>query len=410
MDAKRLPAITAALALAACGPDSAVSGEWAGTVEDSAGVTVVKNPSGGLWTSAAAWRLEEELRIGVAEGDPVRQFGSVEDIAVDGGGRIHVLDGQAREVRVFDVDGGFVRTIGGPGGGPGELDRPGAVLIGAGDTIYVPDAGNQRVQRFLADGSEAGSFPLGMSGGIPIGWGGGPEGLLLQEVRLLPSQGGEEGVLILIRAGDGEIRDTLVRLPIGQALAIRNGAPQMTLFAPEPMWTALEDGRIATGRTSEYRLEIRTGGGRVERIVRKAHERLPFGADDRRELRQRLREHFEDQPPSPAADRLLQSMEYADHYPVFASLFGGPGGSLWVRHALDVASLRPRDLEAFDVRAFGGSEYDVFDREGRLLGTIVMPEGFRPMRSRGEHVYGVLRDELGVEYVVRMGVGGGSVR
>jgi hypothetical protein len=39
--------------------------------------------------------LAEDLRIGVLEGDPVYQFGSVRGLAVGADGRIFVLDGQA---------------------------------------------------------------------------------------------------------------------------------------------------------------------------------------------------------------------------------------------------------------------------------------------------------------------------
>ncbi|MDE0648826.1 MAG: hypothetical protein OXI12_00600, partial [Gammaproteobacteria bacterium] len=60
-----------------CSADSRVTREWAGTVNDSAGVTVVANPAAGLWMEATAWRLEEELRIGVVDGDPMREFGSI---------------------------------------------------------------------------------------------------------------------------------------------------------------------------------------------------------------------------------------------------------------------------------------------------------------------------------------------
>ena len=122
-----------------CSADSRVAQEWAGTVYDSAGVTVVANPVAGLWTESTAWRLEEELRIGVVDGDPMRQFGSIAGLAVDDSGRIYVLDALAHEIRVFDADGRFASAFGQRGSGPGELNSPSAVLIGRGDTILVPD-------------------------------------------------------------------------------------------------------------------------------------------------------------------------------------------------------------------------------------------------------------------------------
>lgn len=392
-----------ALATIGCGREPPVTGEWAGTVRDSAGVVVVDNPESGLWTSETEWRLQEDLRIGVTDGDAVRQFDAIDDIAIDESGRIHVLDGS--EIRVFEGDGEFVRTIGRRGGGPGELARPSAVLIGAADTIFLPDTRNQRVQRFLTGGSDAGSFPISPNEGIPLGWQIRPDGTLLQEVRTLPSpRAGDERILVLVRGGDGEVLDTLLAMPVGEAMVIPNGQPQMTLFAPEPLWTILTDGRIASGRNSEYRLELRTADGRLERIVQRPFERRSFSASDQREFRTRLRESLEGHPPSPATDRMLRSMNYADYYPVYAALFGGPDGTIWVRHAKGVSSIGDSDLEAFDVRAIGTSTHDVFDTEGRFLGVIATPDEFEPLRSRGEYVYGVGRDDLGVQHVVRLRV------
>src|SRR5690606_18923246 len=105
------------------------------------------------------------------------------------------------------------------------------------------------------------------------------------------------------------------------------------------------DGRIASGRNSEYRLELRDAVGTLERIVHRPFERRSFSESEHREFRALLRARFERQPPSPATDRLLRSMKYADHYPAFATLFAGPYGTMWVQHAKDVSSTTVADLE-----------------------------------------------------------------
>ena len=50
---------------------------WTGTVSDSAGVTIISNPAEGIWTETDEWTVEEELRIGVREGDPEYQFAEI---------------------------------------------------------------------------------------------------------------------------------------------------------------------------------------------------------------------------------------------------------------------------------------------------------------------------------------------
>lgn len=399
----RFGAALALLLVTGCSPDGAGSGDWAGTVYDSAGVSVVENPSDGVWTPRTAWRLEEDLRIGAVDGDSVRQFGSIPGIAVDPAGRIYVLDRGAGEVRIFDPTGQFIRSTGRPGEGPGELSAASAVLLGRGDTILVPDLRNQRVQRFLADGSDAGSFQLSLRDGIPLEWGPRPDGRVLEQIRTLPmTEDDVSRVLVLVLAGNGEIADTLAAMRAGEAMHIVNGEPRMTVFGAEPMWTPLSNGGIAIGRNSEYSLRILAPDGRLETLSRMPYERRVFGDADRRRLQDLLRRHFEGRGPDRA--RMIQSMSYAAHYPVFARLFGGPRGSVWVQHARDVPSLELDDMARFDVRALGAARWDVLDREGRFLGTLDTPAGFDPMVADDEAVYGIDHDELGVEYVVRLRV------
>jgi hypothetical protein len=101
-----------AACLAACGGEES---RWAGTMSDSAGVTIVSNTDVGIWGPGEGWALEEELRIGAVEGAPEYQFGQVSRIAVDSKGRIFVLDGQAQHIQVYSPDGTHEQTVGARG-------------------------------------------------------------------------------------------------------------------------------------------------------------------------------------------------------------------------------------------------------------------------------------------------------
>jgi hypothetical protein len=50
----------------------------------------------------------------------------------------------------------------------------------------------------------------------------------------------------------------------------------------------------------------------------------------------------------------------------------------------------------------GSPDWSVFDREGRYLGVVRMPDRFKPMVFRGDEIYGVWRDDLDVQYVLRL--------
>ncbi|MFV1986221.1 MAG: 6-bladed beta-propeller, partial [Gemmatimonadota bacterium] len=160
------------IVFACCAPETDRS-VWAGTMTDSAGITVVSNPDVGLWTDVEAWTVEEDLRIGALGGDPDYQFGQVGSIALNSSGEIFVSDRQAREVRVFSPTGELLRTVGAPGSGPGEFGRgPLDVMISAGDTLLVPDVRNRRIHRFAPDGTFLDSAPIDLERGRPLrfGW------------------------------------------------------------------------------------------------------------------------------------------------------------------------------------------------------------------------------------------------
>jgi hypothetical protein len=62
-------------------------------------------------------------------------------------------------------------------------------------------------------------------------------------------------------------------------------------------------------------------------------------------------------------------------------------------------------LERYNfLEEFGSRISDVYDRDGRYLGVVQMPERFQPRTFRGDKIYGVWRDELDVQYVMRVRV------
>ncbi|MXX79056.1 MAG: hypothetical protein F4Z33_08930, partial [Gemmatimonadales bacterium] len=104
------------VAFAACGTGTEVA-LGPQVVTDRIGDTVVvRTLSGSVWGGDAA--LVPELSIGEVEGPDEYLFGRIGSIAVDDDRNVYVFDQQAREVRMFGPEGGYVRTLGGPGQGP----------------------------------------------------------------------------------------------------------------------------------------------------------------------------------------------------------------------------------------------------------------------------------------------------
>ena len=400
---------SALLLLGACGGQDHGS-EWTGTVADSAGITVVSNPGEGIWTDEDRWTLTKELRIGVASGDPELEFGLIAGLDADDEGHIFVLDQQASRIRVFDEDGRLIHAFGRAGQGPDELSQAATGLfVDVDGNLLVPDLMNQRLARFSPDGSALTASTLDLAQGVPMLWVADANRNIYQQVRRMslpgmPEVGGDPVDMILSRDAGGEITDTVAVLPAGETFQTRGGAvTALRLFAPEPLWTVLEDGRIVSGTNSEYSLSLRGPSGEVETIIRREFTRREVTASDRDGFRNALLDVWEDAGmPAATASEMANILQFEEHWPALAALLGGPDGSLWVQRvdpddALDVADLA--DMQSMDL---GSPRWDIFDVDGRYLGVLEMPEGFAPRRVMEDRIYGIHRDELGVQRVVRL--------
>jgi hypothetical protein len=397
------------LIVSAC---SAGEAGWNGTIADSAGVTITTNTDQGVWTESERWTVEEELRIGSLGGDPNYQFGQIGSIGVASDGRIFVIDAQAQQVKAFSVDGQFERSMGAPGAGPGELG-PGAmfVLVTPGDTLLVPDLANRRVNRYAPDGSSQGSFPLELEKGIPMQWRNASSGVVAEQVRPLalpdmPASDSMDAVLLL--GSDGTVLDTLLKFPSGGTLNLGGQSPEITLFSAEPIWTVSPERTIAYGVNDDYRIEVFSAGGSLERVIIMPFERTSVADRDKEAVMGSLEQMWMQAGVPPQALPQLRSMvQFGEFFPAFAQIQVGPHGSLWVQHYQPVSELSDEELENYNlIEESGAPDWDVFNAAGQFLGRVTMPERFAPRIFVGDRVYGVLRDEMDVQFVLRLRVVG----
>ena len=94
---------------------------------DSAGVRIVHS-RGPKWREGEAWSVSAEPRqsIGVVDGPVEYQFVELSSAARRSDGKVVVVDRGTRTVRLYDGEGSFLKTLGGPGSGPGEFQDPGS--------------------------------------------------------------------------------------------------------------------------------------------------------------------------------------------------------------------------------------------------------------------------------------------
>jgi len=79
------------------------------------------------------------LALGKEEEDGPELFGNVISVALDGAGRIYVLDNSDATIRIFDSRGRSVEVTGKRGSGPGDMQNPFALLHDQRATLLLAD-------------------------------------------------------------------------------------------------------------------------------------------------------------------------------------------------------------------------------------------------------------------------------
>lgn len=141
------------------------------------------------------------------------------------------------------------------------------------------------------------------------------------------------------------------------------------------IWTLAPDGTIWEGSSSELRLIHRTLEGDTLRIIETRHRPPEFTPAEQAQVDEALRALGTDTEFRP---RVLQAIHVLDDGHVLAQISG--------------------EFDAI------GDTVDVFDPEGRFLGSMGLPFAPDPLglvATRGDTIVAVTQGELDVPYVVR---------
>lgn len=385
-------ATTLSLLFAACGSGSGAGGGWSGTMDTlPSGEVVVRNTADPLWTPETTWRVVEELRIGEAMSEGPDLFGAVFSFDVDAWGRIFVLDDHAQEVRIFDSDGAFVRTVGRKGEGPGEFTQAGSVGLSRNGEIWVMGMSLGRVSIFDTTGNYLRGERTNTGGRIMKPYPGGFDPMGRYNVVIPP--GVMNGMARFDQSFNVIDTISLPENPVeAEYFELVNEDGFATMSAAVPFqgfmaWRLSPAGTVWMLLTGRYELMETTTNGEVLRRVTKDHEPIPVTAEDRERAVKNL-QWFTGQGGQVDQSRFPRSK------PSTASFFIDDEGNLWVEQQVAAANADN-----------AGRIFDLFDPEGRYLGTLSLP--FSLAWSRPEPVvrdgvlYGVTTDEVGAAYVVR---------
>lgn len=366
--------------LAACGEADGRSSD--GIVVDTlaGGVVRVVNPDRGSWEGGVPWKPVETLRIGSVDGDGPEVLAAPVDVETDALGRLYVLDAQAMEIRVFDPRGRHVRSFGREGSGPGELRQPVGMAMGQGGELWVMDFENARYSVFDTTGTFLRQH-FRHNSSLRMPWPG------------MVDAAGRLHDVTTDRAESGETRDVLLRFdraverpesfplphqsgPMFELKrgSVTDGAP--VPFAPRMHWALAPDGRVWSGFSDRYRLEVRETNGRPTRVVEKASAPVAVSRAEMDSVPALLRS-FTQQGGRIDMSRVPKTK------PAFTSLRLDDRGYAWVQPTLPAGET--------------GLAFDVFDPEGRYVGRVALPvEAVRTVNVvvRGDRVYAVVMGEM----------------
>ena len=430
-----------ALALAACGGSRDAAQEFA--VRDSAGVQLVHNGAAGVLPQAALDSPRLTMRIGEVDGAPEYQHFRLRDMAVGPSGEIYAVDAGHAEVRVFDAEGRYVRAYGRKGEGPGEFEFPSGLWL-LGDTIAVYDVELSRMTLFDIDGrlldtwrdggSRSGHVaPLGtaLDGWIvaPSRYTGWPyqPGVVRRDTTTIAFVSAFEPAVHAYETASGGDRlesdttviRTIIAYPRGRMMGVNTPRAMIAtdpLFEPRPQFAIDGRGLVHFSPANAYVIETRDAKGRLVRRLTRDYEPVPVSADLVDRFRERVRAHWDTASMTGEAamgkvgdEARAADLDHVENLPPIGRMFASSEGALWVERI----DLVPDPLELEWQRPpppARETKWDIFDPDGRFLGTATLPPKFSPRLVGERWVLGVLRDELDVQYVARYEIGDGQPR
>lgn len=382
----------AVLAHAACAGD-APSRSSAALVVDSAGVEIVISDALGTDRRCAP-ADRPTLSLGTVEGDEASMLYLVRGANRLSDGSLAVLNNGSGEIRIFTRAGTHLRSMGGPGDGPGEFRIGRFIWVLPGDTLWVGDYRPWRYHIYSARGAFIRTVDLdppylnaSRGGGVLA------NGVSVNVRRRLfqptfdfrqPEPWSAEAHDV-----DGTLMRELARLDgVRRGSWEGAGVVMSTLFDPAPS-IAAAGATIAIATAREPEVRILDGSFGLRRIVRWSDPDREVTAAHVRAYRDALVERRGGRGSEnwSAADESLVSdrRPTADLFPTMEGLMIGRDGRLWVRRYA-----RPGD----------GVRWMAFRSGGEFQCHLTLDASMTVYEFGADYLLAVHRDELGVERVV----------
>ena len=389
----RCAAVTVSVAMAvsafACGPGEAE--QLAVAARDSAGIRIVE--SAATARSPIDWRLATEPHwvVGELQGDAPYLLSRVEGAMEVAEGEIVIANGDTNELRFFDEEGRWTRSLGGEGEGPGEFQYLRALGPCDPEGFVAFDLNWQR-NTYRMDGTFVEKTVLTAPSGVTpyslacdaegnfmiLGWG--------RAIGDGPILGFYQAHDRLVLAGDdGEVAVEFGRRLVSERIGTRGGsrphpAGRATRFA-------LHAGLAYVGSGERFEVEVWSLDGTLLSLIRGPQVSL--------EVTDSVRTAYLDaqlaaaDPGRRAALRSsIGEWEWPEQLPAFTDLRLDGSGAIWAKR--------------FTVLDDEPETWSILDAERAYLGDLQLGAGQRLLGFGEDYLLVLLTDELGVESVAKL--------
>lgn len=360
---------------------------------------------GGSAHAGAPWTLTgPEVRIGSVD-DSAFAFGQVMKLALGPDGVLYSIHQQEATIRKWTPDGHPAGTLGHKGKGPGEFTQP--INLGfVADTLWVLEGMGLRLTKLATDGTLLATVNPNLTPrqsdpdqAVPRPsqplrdgrW----YGTLVRRSST-PAEGGPEPHILM--KADGTILDTVWVEQTRPTDAMSGGNKNMRLSMRQPFSDAPKDVALDYGSVivADFRVPDRAEGATytVTKVADTGdtlwHTVVPYAPTPLpRERPESVFEAMTGNFPPGFADlaKELRGQIYAPPFvPEVLGLLVSDDGSVWIHEA-------DEDVEA--------SHWQVLDARGEPEGRAVVPAGLNVLLIHGDEIWGVEKDDLDVNYIVR---------
>jgi hypothetical protein len=344
------------------------------------GVTVVSNGKkpAAVKGQPSKIALIEDLSIG-SGGNPDESLSQVSTFVVDGDGGVFALDFKEQKIKVFDNAGKYLRQIGKPGQGPGELGMASGIQLMADDTLVIEDATNRRLALFKPSGEFIKNISTsGMLGLVNILMDG--QGNIIG--REMGITEGNAKMFFEIKKFDSNLKPLFTLDKIEFPIPIPGSGTKMNILEMISAYQFSPAGNIYYGRNADYEIKVYSPGGKLIRTIQKEYDRVKVTPADIDEMLERV-------PNVTPGVNIKEMVSFPEYFPPFQFFLLDDQGRLYVRTFTKG-------------KAKGEYVFDVFDADGAFFAQFVTKSDLRLFKAG--KAYGIEETDEGYQVIKRYAV------